>query len=177
MLDFNEVLLNMAQKNFILVIYYKDKDPAVILTDIETEGIKSFPFDDIYHSKKEANSLLDYKHTIKAIRKMKLRLKDKTKHPMYGKKNSIFALEKIRKPGVLNSMFSIKHTIETKKKMSLAKSKTPLALYSIKNNLIKTFINQVELAQYLNLNKSTIGRYLKSGKTLLGKFIIRKFKE
>jgi len=164
-------------ESFIFVIYYWYKDPAVILTDIETEVIKSFPFEDLYNFKKEANSSLGYKHTIKAIRKMKLRLKDKTKHPMYGKKHSIFALGKISKPGVKNLMFNKKHTIETKKKMSLAKSKTPLALYNKNNNLIKTFTNQVELAQYLNISKSTIGRYLKSGNILLDKLIIRKFKE
>ena len=30
--------------------------------------------------------------------------------------------------------------------MSKAKSKSPLGLYDLKNNLLKTFINQVELA-------------------------------
>ena len=53
---------------------------------------------------------------------------------------------------------------ETKLKMVLAKSKIPLGLYDINNNLIKTFINQVELANYLNIHKSTVGKYYKSGK-------------
>ena len=35
-------------------------------------------------------------------------------------------------------------------------------------------VNQIELAKYFNLNKSTIGRYLKSGKLLLNKYSIRK---
>ena len=58
--------------------------------------------------------------------------------------------------------------------MSLAKSKINLGLFDIDNNLIKTFINQIELAKYLNLSKITISRYLKSGKLLLNKYLIRK---
>jgi hypothetical protein len=60
--------------------------------------------------------------------------------------------------------------------MYLAKSKLSLGLYDLDNNLIKTFINQIELAKYFNLNKSTIGSYLKSGKLLLNKYSIRKIK-
>ncbi len=37
--------------------------------------------------------------------------------------------------------------------MSLAKSKIPLGLFYINNNLIKTFKNQIELAKDLNLSK------------------------
>jgi hypothetical protein len=43
----------------------------VILTDIETEVIKSFPFDNFFNFKKEANSPLGYKHIIEAINKMR----------------------------------------------------------------------------------------------------------
>jgi group I intron endonuclease len=105
---------------------------------------------------------------------MKLRLKDKTKHPMYGKTHDEFSLRKISNPGILNPMFNKTHKIESKKKMSLAKSKTSLGLYDIENNLIKKFINQVELGKYLNLHKTTIGRYLKTGKLLLNQFYICK---
>ena len=69
-------------ENFKIYIYYIHLDPLVILTDIETEVIKSFPFEMLYNFKKEANSMLGYKHTIKAINKMKLRFKDKTNHPI-----------------------------------------------------------------------------------------------
>ena len=93
---------------------------------------------------------------------------------MFGKKHDKFALAKISKPGILNPMYGKKHTLETKQKMSLAKSKFYLGLFDIDNNLIKTFINQLELAKYLNLSKMTISRYLKSGKLLLNKFFIRK---
>lgn len=60
--------------------------------------------------------------------------------------------------------------------MYLAKSKLSIGLYDLDNNLIKTFFNQIELAKYFNLNKTTIGKYLKSGKLLLNKYSIRKIK-
>jgi group I intron endonuclease len=161
-------------KSFNFVVYYFHKDTNVILTDIETEVIKSFEFKSLYNFKKEANSMLGYKHTIKAIKKMKLRFIDKTKHPMFGKKQTKFALEKISKPGKLNPMYGKNHSINTKLKISLSMSKTFLGLYDNKNNLVKTFINQVKLAKYLNLSKSTISRYFKSGKLLLNKYFIRK---
>ena len=159
--------------NFEFVIYYLHKDLSVILTDIETEVIKSFPFESLYNFKKEANSSLGYKHTEDAIQKMKLRLKDKSNHPMFGKTHTSFALSKISKPGTSNPMFGKTHSIDTKLKMSIAKSKSPIGLYDINNNLIKPFINQVELANYLSVNKSTIGRYLKSGKLYLNKYYIK----
>ena len=130
--------------NFKIYIYYFHLDPDVVLTDVETEVIKSFSFYTLYNFKKEASSSLGYKHTIKAIRKMKLRFKDKTKHPMYGKKHDSFAISKISKPEKLNPMFGKIHSIETKLKMSLSKSKVPVGLYDTNNNLIKTFTNQVE---------------------------------
>ena len=160
-------------ENFKVYIYYIHLDSFVILTDIETEVIKSFPFDSLYNYKKEANSSLGYKHTIKAIEKMKLRFKDKTKHPMFGKTHDVFALSKISKPGKLNPMFGKNHSIESKLKMSLAKSTVSLGLYDNKNNLIKPFCSQIEISKYLNLSKSTISRYLKSGKLLLNKYFIR----
>ena len=99
---------------------------------------------------------------------------------MLGKTHTSFALSKISKPGNLNPMFGKKtkkkHSIESKLKMSLAKSNLSIGLYDLDNNLIKTFINQIELAKYFNLNKSTIGRHLKSGKLLLNKYSIRKIK-
>ena len=73
------------------------------MKDIETVFIKSFPFENLYNYKKEANSLLGYKHTIEAIEKMQLRYK--SNHPMFGKTHTSFALSKISKPGNLNPMF------------------------------------------------------------------------
>jgi hypothetical protein len=48
--------------------------------------------------------MLGYKHIIKAIAKLKLRLK--SKYPMYGKNHNIFTLNKISKIGILNPMFN-----------------------------------------------------------------------
>src|SRR5262249_42931669 len=124
--------------------------------------------------KKEAASSLGYKHTLDAIEKMKKRYINKSNHPMYGKTHSIFAKSRISKPGSLNPMYGKKHSLKSKHKMSLSKSKILLGLYDNNNNLIKTFINQVELAKYLDVSKSTISRYFKSGKILLNKYYIRK---
>jgi group I intron endonuclease len=66
-------------KSFDVVIYYFHKYPAVLLTDIETTVISAFPFSSLYNFKKEANSMLGYKHTKEAIAKMKLRFLDKKK--------------------------------------------------------------------------------------------------
>ena len=103
---------------------------------------------------------------------MKLRLADKSKHPMFGKKHTDEAKRAISKPGKLNPMFNKKHKIDSKYKISDALSKTPLGLYDLNNNLIKSFKNQVELANEYGLFKGTIGRYLKSGKIFLGKYYI-----
>ncbi len=70
--------------NFIFVIYYFHTDPKVILTDVETKFILSFPFEELYNFKKEAKSMLGYKHTNEALEKMKNRLKNKKNHPMFG---------------------------------------------------------------------------------------------
>lgn len=71
--------------NFIFVICYFHTDPSVILTDVETEIINSFPFEDLYKFKKEATSMLVYKHTAEVIAKMKQRLAYKKNNPVYGK--------------------------------------------------------------------------------------------
>lgn len=147
--------------NFIFVIYYFHDDPAVILTDIETKIIQSFPFENLFNHKKDANSMLGYKHTAKAIAKMKLRLKDKSNHPMFGKTHSADALQAISRPGKLNPMFSKTHKIESKAKISKANSNRPLGLYDLENNLIKTFNNQVELATKFKLHRVSIRRYVK----------------
>lgn len=67
--------------NFYFCIYYWHTDPSVILTDIETEVIKSFLFENLYNYKREASSSLGYKHTIEAIKKMKKRFLNKSTHP------------------------------------------------------------------------------------------------
>jgi hypothetical protein len=48
-----------------------------------------------------------------------------------------------------------KHSMGTKLKMSLAKSKLSLGLFDIDSNLINSFNNQVEISKFLNISKST----------------------
>ena len=74
-------ILKHGITSFNFVIYYYHEDPAVILTDVETKVIQSFPFEELFNFKKEADSMLGYKHTAEAIEKMKLRFVDKTNHP------------------------------------------------------------------------------------------------
>ena len=108
--------------------------------------------------------MLGYKHTKDALKKMKLRLADKSKHPMFGKKHTDEAKRAIIRPGKLNPMFNKKHKIESKYKISAALSKTPLGLYDLNNSLIISFKNQIELDNEYGLFNGTIGRYLKSGR-------------
>lgn len=145
------------------------------MTDIETEVIKSFPFNLLYNFKKDAKSSLGYKHTDEAIKKMKLRLSNKLNHPMYGKKHSKMALKAISKPGKLNPMYGKTHSIATRQKISSSRSKVALGLYDLNNNLIKTFINQIELAAELGVVKSTISKYLRSKNLFKGKYYLRKY--
>ena len=161
---------------FKIVVYYFHNDPAVLLTDIETTVISAFPFSSLYKFKKEGNSMLGYKHTKQAIEKMKLRFANKSNLPMFGKKHSESVLSLISKPGKLNPMFGKTHNENTKKWMSIKKSIRPLGLYDDNNNLIKKYSNQVELAIKLNVHKTTISRYIKSGKLFKGKFYITEIK-
>ena len=163
--------------NFTFGIYYIHNNPAVILTDVETEVIQSFLFKNLYNFKKEAKSMLGYKHTVKAITKMKQRLGDKINHPMFGKKHTLKTINSMKKFGSLNPMFKKTQSTESKFKISLALSKTPLGLYDKDNNLIKTFINQVELAAEFGVFKTTISRYVKSGKLFQKRYYIKKLEK
>ena len=64
-------ILKHGITSFNFVIYYYHEDPAVILTDVETKVIQSFPFEELFNFKKEADSMLGYKHTAEAIEKFK----------------------------------------------------------------------------------------------------------
>lgn len=158
---------------FNILIYYFHTDSAVLLTDIETSIIASFPFDSLYNFKKEANSMLGYKHTKKAIEKIKLRYLNKNNHPMFGKKHTDLSLSLITKPDKLNPMFGKKHRLSTIKLMSLKKSIRPIGLYDLNHNLIEKFINQIELANKFNICKSTVSRYIKSGNIFKEKYFIK----
>jgi group I intron endonuclease len=122
---------------------------------------------------KLANSLLGYKHTPKAIKKMETRFLNKENHPMFGKSHSEDAKKLISTPGILNPMYNKTDSINTKQLISLKLSKRPLGLYSLDMVLIKTFISQVEAAKFFNVYKGTIGRYVKSGNIFKGKYYFK----
>jgi len=160
-------------KSFNIVIYYFHKDPAILLTDIETTVISAFPFSSLFNFKKEANSMLGYKHTKQAIDKMKSRFVNKINHPMFGKSHNKLTLSLISKPGLLNPMFGKSHSKYTKNLMSIKNSIRPLGLYDVNFNIIEKYSNQIKLANKFSVHKTTISRYIKSGKLFKGKFYIR----
>jgi len=85
---------------------------------------------------------------------------------MFGKTHTKQARELISKPGELNPMYGKKHSESSKAKMSTKKNKYPLGvgIYDLNDNLVKRFNNNVELAKSLNISKTTVGKYLNSGK-------------
>jgi group I intron endonuclease len=160
--------------SFNIVIYYFHNDPAVLLTDIETTVISAFSFSQLLNFKKEASSMLGYKHTKQAIAKMKARFVNKKKHPMCGKTHSESSKYLMSKPGKFNPMFGRTHSEVTKQLMSIKKSIIPLGLYDENNNFIDRYSNQVELANKLGVHKTTISKYIKTGKLFKNKFYIKK---
>jgi group I intron endonuclease len=96
--------------NFDFVIYefYCPKNKNITLVQLEDTYIKKFDFNSLYNLKKSATSMLGYKHTEEASLKMKLRLLDKSNHPMYGKKHSDFTkdLISLKTKGSLNEKSS-----------------------------------------------------------------------
>lgn len=104
---------------------------------------------------------------------MRSRLTDKENHPMYGQKHNELTLSLISKPGQLNPMFGKNHSDNSRELMSIKHSKRPLGLYNINNELIETFINQVDLASKFNVHKTTISRYIKNGKLFNKEFYIK----
>jgi len=133
------------------VYKYSDSNKVVRnsqLTDLESKYIGKFKFSMLYNFKKTATSMLGYKHTVEALLKMIERYKNKENHPFFGKTHTEEAKKLISKPGKENPMFGRKHSEATKLLISRNMSKYPggVELYSLNNNLLKTFNNNVELA-------------------------------
>jgi group I intron endonuclease len=105
------------------------------------------------------------------------RFRDKKNHPMYGKQHTSATKLLISKLGILNPMYGKQHTDQSKIKMSVARSHYIVHLFDIHNVLLNTFNNNVELAAYLNIHKSTVGRYIKSGKLYNNKLFFKKEKK
>lgn len=132
------------------------------LTDLETNYISKFNIKNLYNFKTIATSMLGYKHTEEAILKMKKHYENKENHPMYGKNHAEESLSLISKPGILNPMYGKIHNESTKKIMSEKKNKYALGvgIFDLEGNLIEIFKNNVELAEFLNISKVTVGKYL-----------------
>jgi hypothetical protein len=54
------------------------------------------------------------------------------------------------------------HYLESKLKISNALSIKEIKVYNLSNELIYTFKNSILLANWLNIHKSTVHRYIKS---------------
>lgn len=80
----------------------------------------------------------------------------------------------IAKPGKLNPMFGRKHSIKTINLIKARMSRNKVGLFDINHELIKEFNSNVEVATYLNCNKTTVGRYLKAGKIWKNMYYIKK---
>jgi hypothetical protein len=64
-------------------------------------------------------------------------------------------------------MFGKTHTLEAKRKFSSRLSNLVI-LYNNNHQYILTFKNSVQLSEFIVCNKSTISKYLKSGKCYQG---------
>jgi len=62
-------------------------------------------------------------------------------------------------------MFGKTHSEETKKLIAVRKIKHQfgVGIYDLDAKLVKSFNTNVELADYLNISKVTVGKYLNSG--------------
>lgn len=157
------------------IIISDDNVNSKALTDLETTYISSYNFNSLYNFKSIATSMLGYKHTELAKSKMKKRFEIKENHPMYGKKHTKESLSLISKPNELNPMFGRTHSESSKRLISEKANKYPkgVGLYDLNNNLILTFKNNVELGKYVNITKSTVGKYMKEGKVYKNKYIFK----
>lgn len=161
-----------GKKNFHFLVYAYAPYTLPAITDLETLFMSYFSFDKLYNLTYAGGSMLGYKHTKEAIAKMKARLIDPKDHPMFGKFHAPETRALISKPGELNPMFGKIQTSETRLLISNLKS-TPVTIYDSNNTYLLTFKNNVELSKYLGCNKSTVGRYLKSGKLYNKMYYIR----
>lgn len=133
---------------------------------LETKYIQKFYFETLYNFKRTATSLSGYKHTTKAILKMKKDLVIKRITQCTVKNHSVQTKNLIsqRTKRTLNPMYGKNNTENTKQILSLLKSKNIVELYDINMNLLSMFNYNVELAKYFYIIKSTVGRYIKSQK-------------
>jgi group I intron endonuclease len=111
--------------------------------------------------------MLGYKHTEEAIRKMRILNKGKN-HPFFGKRHTKESISKISlaTKGNKNPMYGKNHSDHTKNLISnnLSRQVFVYEILENKSELVYIFYNSVKVADWLGVHKSTIGRYIKSGK-------------
>lgn len=168
----------LSQFSFIVFEFYSDgknvlhplvknqnNKSTLSLTDLETLYIQSFKMDSLFNFKFEATSMVGYKHTEEALAKMRFRMQ-REKHPMFGVKHSEEAKAKISAAfkGKNNHRYGVVVSKESKSLMAAAKSKGVIEVYDKNYNLVISFPNAVLTAEWVGTHKSTVGRYIKSGK-------------
>jgi group I intron endonuclease len=86
---------------------------------------------------------------------------------MYGKSHSENTRAKMSeaKSGALNPMYGITPT-----------NAMTINVYSLVNKLVRSFTSQVAAANWLNISRTTLQRYLSSGKVWNNQYIFRKSK-
>ena len=159
---------------FIIFKFLLNKDKKLLINE-ETFYLSLFPKNSLYNFKFIASSMLGYKHTKEAIRKMQILNRGKN-HPLFGKHHSIESKTKIKlaTTGKNNPMFGKKHKDSSKILISKSKSKKPVFVYEIIDNkykFVSYFINAVKVAEWLGVHKTTIYRYIKSNKILNNKYL------
>lgn len=130
-------------KNFNWVVYeYFSYKTRIVssknLIKLEASYIKAFDFSTLYNMKQIASNRLVCKQTNVTTKKITEQFKDKSHCSMYDSKHTDKDLVKIRKNRYSNG----------------------IGIYDLKNNLLHKFNNNVELANYLNVSKVTVGKYL-----------------
>jgi group I intron endonuclease len=154
---------------YLIFEFHKIEDKNLLI-NLETTIISYFKLNFLYNFKTISTSMVGYKHTDKAKQKMRDRF-IKNKHPLLGKYHSSITKKRISlaTKGKNNPMFGKRHNNVTKKLISLAISK-PVYLYKFiedKLKLEEIYPSSVYVAKLLNLDKSTIGRYIKNKKVII----------
>lgn len=94
---------------------------------------------------------------------------------MYNKTHTPEAKLLISKPGLLNPMYGKTHTEETKRKISLKLSKNlnGVGIFDLDGRLVSKFRNNVEIANYLKISRTTVGKYLNNGLIYKNKYLFK----
>lgn len=150
----------------------KDKKP---LSYLEAEYLALFDRKSLYNS--IYTSLVEFNHTEETIENLRILKKNENdfsfiKHHSKQTKIKISLATKGRR----NPMYGKKHSNYTKNLISERQSKRLVFVYENINNkyfLVAIFPNNVKIAKWLGINKTTVGRYMKSGKLWLNKYLFK----